>query len=742
MAQQLVTDQGDKTAILITDISAADEEEIFVQYLGNETARLHWVFYDNVCQERSNFAEPVTPLEVVNITNIPDGVDRKLVVFVDSLDGTTLLDQPLIGIKYLNNRIATHNLAGVIAPNTNQSENITDAGVIRFNGDEYGFLPQDFDYLPFLNTRTNFSNNITNLLYLNSFNLTAVVNTTHINDEEEQFGSAPFLGIDCTSFVNLDTEGIGFGNIGGTGIVQGIPPGAGIVGGAGVLRSQQVGATLFGEAYLIDNNPTLENESNAAANLFFREQGAAASLAHIPLFSLPPQGLFTGFNDNYQNPFVGSAVASVGVQRPVSDNSGTGVNETVFNRDTIFAVYNNGPAREVKARFDFLDQSGEVSTCQHQDINISMTQRDVEYFRVSQFTGSNLLPGDAPIIGALTVWDPQTGETLLGYRWDAIIETASECNDFIDNDGDGFFDFGDDTECSSFQDDDEGTAGDQARTDEIYSVDTMEQMLTLNVEMENNVATFEAAEHFTTLVPTIPVDPFGTIPDYNIIVVNWDALDDDDAASDRLNFQVADQDENLQSLDLPSACITVLDRSSFGNLADGSQFGTDPDIISITGEFNTPNRGLAAFLYYNENGINPVESVPSSLSNWQERSGSSGLAFTNTHHDGEIFTDIVVLPGALPGPGGTFTVDVGITTSAALAAESVTATWYAATTAGNVKTKGPVICSQTESITASAGDAFAIVVDDCAIDPLSVDAILQVQSATLGTAELFVPQGP
>jgi len=80
-----------------------------------------------------------------------------------------------------------------------------------------------------------------------------------------------------------------------------------------------------------------------------------------------------------------------------------------------------------------------------------------------------------------------------------------------------------------------------------------------------------------------------------------------------------------------------------------------------------------------------------------------------------------------------------VTTSVPLAAEDVTASWFAAVTSGNTKVKGPLICSETASITEGAGEAFAVLVDDCSPDPLTIDSILRVESASLGVAEIYVP---
>jgi len=751
LAQGVIQDQGVQSAILVTDITAEDTDELIVQYLGDTNARLHWSFYDETCTEEQNLKEDVTPLEIVDITIPPtqQSDDLKVLIWVEDTNGDNIINQPLAGIHYTNDRVTVRNIPAVIA-----DPEITIGGVIapaddreiNFDGLEFEHLAQNIDYLPFLVDIDNFTNNFTNRLFFNTFNSTPNDITSTNFDDDENEASHPFQNAVCVSLFDTETEGLGFSGIGGGGIVQGLPPsGTTVVGGAGVIRTAQDSGVLFGSAALTDRNPDDENKSLAQANYFMRDEGDDAGLGFINLSSVPqsePQGLFTNFNDNYQNPYAASAVSSIGIQKPILEDSGTSLNESGFNRETIFAVYNRGAAREINVRFDFLEQGGSTNACQHQDLSVNMTANDVEYFRVSQFTGESKVSPDLPVVGVLTAWDPSNGETLLGYHWDVIIQAAAECSDGIDNDGDGFVDSDLDTDCTSAEDDDEGTAGTQKREDDIFSVDTMGTMLTLDATTDSEgVASFEAAKQFTTIVPTIEDGPLAE--DYNIMIVNWDALDDDNEASQEINFQVTDMEENTKSLDLAGSCITVLNRQSFGNLADGSAFGTDPDFISITGEFNEPNKGLAAFLYFNKNGIDSaIPSLPLTTEGFSSRISTAGLAFTSTHHDGEIFTDINSQPGSLPGESGTFIVDVGVTTSVALTSEDVTATWYAAQQSGNTKTKGPVICSQTESITASAGDAFGIVVDDCLVDPLSIDAILRVESTNLGTAEIFVPEGP
>jgi len=731
----LVMDQGNFAAALITDITIKDSEEIFIQYLGNVNVRLHWAFFDDTCLERTDFVEEVvTPLDIVDITlTIPDQQDRKLVVVVEDLAGANLINQPILGIKYINGRSSVKNLAGMTIPNTNIPIGGSIAPIppgsfnVNFNGGEYGLFPQNLIYLPLL-TSVAFSTPFFPEIAINIFTPQPTIIPTRTLDDNEEFASNSLDNIDCAGLTNLDIPGYRYTDIGGgangINLGQGLLPGSPTTDvGVGVLRTTRQNGAIFGEG-TVTNFGTI---SDAISNLFFIGTGSPISLMVSTLAA--PQGIFTGQNENYQNPAPASALASLGVQKAVLGESP----DAGHNLETIFAIHNLGADRTVKARWDFivLDPQQETRECLHQDFSLELSEEDVEYVRVSHLTGLHLLPGEPPIIGVLTIWDPDGDEAknLLGYRWDVVMENTPECSDGIDNDGDGDIDFPPgDQQCVDADDDSESSGEDDPQQDVLDSVTAMEAMLSLHATISNNNAQFESAEHFTTIVPALSIDDTG---DYNLIVVNWDAIDDPSATDQTLDFQVTDMEENVRSIRVPAECITLLDKQSFPGLADGNDFGTNPDVISLTGRFDEQNRGLATFLYYNDNGIFPTEIM----------GAVQDLAFTNTHHDGEIFTDINIMPGSVPGPGGTFGIEVGVTTSVPLSSETVTATWYATVPSGNSKVKGPQNCQGSESITAAAGEAFAIIVSGCSPDPLTIDSILRVESTTLGVAEIFVPAG-
>ncbi len=730
----VLLDQGDKTAALVGDVFANVNEEIYVQYLGDVNARIHWIFYDNECVEASNDVADVTPLTIVQIPE-PVGQDRKLVVVVEDTSGTNLLNEPLAGIVYANDRTAVKNIPGLTAVSNTQGAVIGASGSFDADGIKYNVFPMNFIHLPFLTGGTN-SPDIFNSLAINAFNSTPQqIGTTAFNDDEDP-ASKILNNVDCAGLTNIAVPDLLFSDIGGTGIQQGVPPGIPFVdAGVGVIKSGRTNGRLLVESLFSDGE-----DADALSNVFYFDDGQPVSLAFLTLPELQstsPQGIFTGKNENYQNPRLTSALASIGVQKPIDSQPNNNLEPTApsnFNIDTIFAIYNNGPGRTVKARFDYISLDPNVfNECNHKDFNLDLSPDDVEYVRVSQLLDVNLLPGDAPIIGVLTVWDPEKGETLAGYRWDAEMETQPACNDGVDNDNDGTTDLGD-VDCVDATDDNEDdTQTFTDRIDQISSVLDQEVMLTLNASFENGKASFEAAEHATTYVPTLDVlDP----DDFNLVYVNWDALDDPSALDQVLDFQITDQVENTKSIRIPTTeCITVLDKQSFPGLSDGSAFEKKPDVVSYTGKFDQPNRGLAAFLFYNRNGLPPTENG--------EDAGS--LAFTNNHHDGEIFADINIMPGSVPGPGGTFVVEVGVTPSVTQNNVDVTARWFAAVPDGgdpNKLVRGPVICENTVNQDLVAGEAFAIKVA-CPLDPLSIDAFLEVESSPLsamGKVSIFVPK--
>ncbi len=734
----IILDQGTQTAALVGDVFANVDEEIYVQYLGDVNARIHYIYYDNECVEASNDAIDVTPLQIVQI---PEPVDenRKLVVLVEDTSGTSLLNQPLAGTVYVNGRTAVKNIPGLTATST-QGSTISASGTFNADGESYDVFPLNFIHLPFLTNGTN-SPSVFNSLAINVFDANPQqIGTITFNDAEDP-ASKILNDVDCAGLTNIAIPDLLFTDIGGSGIQQGIPPGVPITdAGAGVIMSDRTDGRLLVESVFSDGE-----DADALSNVFYTGDGESASLTFLtlPPLSAAPQGIFTGKNENYQNPRLTSALASIGMQKPIESQLNDNQEPTApsnFNIDTVFAFFNNGPARTAKARFDFISlDSKAFNECNHKDFSIEFTESDVEYFRVSQLLGANLLPGDSPIIGVLTVWDPEKGETLAGYRWDVIMETQPACNDGVDNDNDGTTDLGD-IDCvpdingdvgNDDSEDDGGVFTD--RVDEINTVLDQEVMLTLNANFENGIASFEAAEHATTYVPSLNV--FAP-DDFNLVYVNWDALDDPAALDQVLDFQITDQSENTKSIRIPTTeCITLLDKQSFPGLSDGSTFGTNPDVISYTGKFDQPNRGLAAFLLYNRKGIFATESIDD----------AADLAFTNNHHDGEIFADINVMPGSVPGPGGTFVVEVGVTPSVTQNNVDVTARWFAAVPDGADPSKlvrGPLICEEEVNHDLAAGEAFAIKVA-CPIDPLSIDTFLEVESSPLsamGRVSIFVPK--
>ncbi len=739
----IILDQGDKTAALIGDVFSGVSEEIYVQYLGNETARLHWSFYNENCNEITNGIERVTPLQIVQILGPEGDPDRKLVVVVEDLAGDRLLNQPLIGTIYFNDRTAVKNIPGLTAVTNITGAVIGDAGIFASNGAaNYSLLPMNYIHLPFLVDETG-SPTVSNSLAINIFNATPqFVEQDTFNDIEDS-ASSNLDEITCAGLTDIAIAGFQYSDI-GEGIGQGIPPGIPITNaGVGVIKSSEEEGRLLVESVFGDE--TLDVD--AISNVFYFDDGEPFTLEYEDLPPLPPlsapQGIFTGKNENYQNPRLTGALASIGIQKPIEPDGLNNNNESLppsnFNIDTVFAIYNNedepAEVRKLKARFDFisLDPSS-FNECNHKDFNMTLTPNDVEYVRVSQLTGGHLLPGDSPIIGVLTVWDPENGETLAGYRWDVIMETQPECNDGVDNDNDGTTDGGD-LDCVDEFDDSEsdGVGNFTDREDVIDSVLDQEVMLTLDSTVENGIASFEAAEHATTLVPTMAVTDSD---DFNLVYVNWDGLDDPTALDQVLAFQVMDMEENTKSIKIPTTeCITLLDKQSFPSLSDGSAFGTSPSVVSYTGKFDQPNRGLAAFLFYNKNGLLATEDLDD----------ARNLAFTNNHHDGEIFADVKIMPGTVPGPGGTFIVEVGVTPSVTQINVNVTVRWFAAVPDGADPAKlvrGPLICDEKVNHNLVAGEAFGIKVS-CPIDPLSIDAFLEVESTPLtamGRVSIFVPK--
>ncbi len=731
----IILDQGTQTAALVGDVFAIVDEEIYVQYLGDVNARIHYIFYDDECVEASNDVIDVTPLQIVQIPE-PVGEDRKLVVLVEDTTGTSLLNQPLAGTVYVNGRTAVKNIPGLTATSNIQGSTISASGTFNADGESYDVFPLNFIHLPFLTNGSN-SPSVFNSLAINVFDATPQQIGTIVFNDAEDPASKILNDALCAGLTNIAIPDLLFTDIGGSGIQQGIPPGVPITdAGVGAIISDRTDGRLLVESIFSDGE-----DADALSNVFYFGDGESASLSFLTLPELPgsvPQGIFTGKNENYQNPRLTSALASIGMQKPIEpeglNNNQEPLPPSNFNVDTVFAFFNNGPARTAKARFDFISlDPNTFNECNHKDFSIEFTESDVEYFRVSQLLGVNLLPGDSPIIGVLTVWDPEKGETLAGYRWDVIMETQPACNDGVDNDNDGTTDLGD-IDCIDATDDSEDDAQTLTeRVDEINAVLDQEVMLTLNANFENGIASFEAAEHATTYVPSLNVfDP----DDFNLVYVNWDALDDPAALDQVLDFQITDQSENTKSIRIPTTeCITLLDKQSFPGLSDGSTFGTNPDVLSYTGKFDQPNRGLAAFLLYNRNGIFATENIDA----------IADLAFTNNHHDGEIFADINVMPGSVPGPGGTFVVEVGITPSVTQNNVSVTARWFAAVPDGADPSKlvrGPLICEEEVNHDLAAGEAFAIKVA-CPIDPLSIDAFLEVESSPLsamGRVSIFVPK--
>lgn len=745
----VILDQGDKTAALVADVFLESDEKIYVQYLGDITARLHWELYDDQCNRVDNGTKQVTPLEIYEI--VPSYHDNgKIIVVVQNTVGDALLNQPLAGIVYYGDTPGTSepkeailNMPALTAVATQQGAVIKTIDVAQLtfnfsaNGLEYNVFPKDFIDLPFLSNATvNISPILTNYLFINDFNGSDINPFTTENKNDDENVSDNVLTtppIDCAGLTNITAQpsGYKYNDIGnGVGIVEGIPPGIPTTGaGVGAILSKKTyGRLLAGSALTTGDYPQV------ITNTFMLGDGEAVTLPMdiIGVGSLP-QGLFTGKNENYQNPTPTNALAGLGIQKAIAEivlpPEIDDINESVYNVETIFAIHNLAPAnRTIKARFDYITQNAQVvNECNHRDFEIYLSEYDVGYVRVSEMTNYNLAPGDDPVYGVLTVYDPEGEGNLVGYRWDVIMENAyslTQCDDGVDNNLNGLIDMADTNNCIGVLDDDETQPGFQNRIDRIAAVLSEEAMLSLDASYENNVATFEAAQHATTYVPTIMLDQ-----DFELVYVNWAAFDDPTKQDQVLNFQVTDDEENVQSLSIPTTeCITVLNSQSFTGLSDGTLFGTNPGVISYTGQFSN-NIGLAAFLYYNEEGIASTENFIDVRK----------LAFTNNHHDGEIFSTIKLQPGSLPGPGGeTYTVQVGITPSVALVSENVTAGWYA-TQGLNPKYLGPKICESTVTRTGNAGSAFAIVISGCTVDPLSIDAFLKVNSTLLGDVELFVP---
>jgi len=734
----VILDQGDKTAALVADIFLDSTEHIYVQYLGDVTARIQWQVYDDGCNRVDNGTKQVTPLEIQQIEVPP--IDGKIIFVVTDTTGTYLLNQPLAGIAYYGEgstdpKEAVLNLPAITAVATQQGATIKtiDAteGYFNFSADgiDYNVFPKDFLDLPFLSNATvNISPILTNYLFINDFNGSDInpFPTTNWNDDETG-ADFSILGLDCAGLTNITAipSGYGYFDIGGAGIAEGIPPGLPTTGaGVGAILSKKInGRLLAGSALTTDYYPQV------ITNTFMFGDGESVTL---PIDVLSPgslpQGLFTEKNENYQNPDPSNVLAGLGVQKAIAESGMLDINESVYNVETIFAIHNRAPAnRTIKARFDYITNSAlVVNECNHKDFEIYLSEYDVGYVRVSEMTNAFLAPGDDPVYGVLTVYDPTGEGNLVGYRWDVVMENAyspTQCDDGADNNMVNGIDTVD-PNCVDDEDDSEMDAGKQARIDRIASVLSEEAMLSLHASIENNIATFEAAQHATTYVPTIEAGE-----DFDLVYVNWAAFDDPTKQDQVLNFQVTDDAENVQSLKIPTTeCITVLNSQSFTGLSNGLLFGTSPNAISYTGQFNN-NIGLAAFLYYNQNGIGSTEDFYT----------VKKLAFTNNHHDGEIFSTIKLQPGSLPGPGGeTYTVQVGITPSVALVSENVTAGWYA-TQGVNPKYLGPKICESTVTRTGNAGSAFAIVISGCTVDPLSIDAFLKVNSTLLGDVELFVP---
>jgi len=684
----IIVDQTDKTAALVGDVFSNSFEDIYVQYLGDVNARLHWIYYNASCIEEANDIEQVTPYEIVKSPE--QSGDLKLGVLVENTAGTELINQPVAGTIYYStitgDRRAVKNIPALTAVTETKGaviSNITSpSGYFVADGVNYNVFPQNFISMPFL---TNISGTgktkVNNRLAINDFGGTTTLNLQTFNDEEN-IGSRT-LSPGCTGLLNISIQGFNYEDIGGAGIAQKIPY---TEAGAGVLRSIMATGKLLVESTF--NLGTPNGAPEAISNVFMFGNGESTNLSFIPL------GLFTDKNENYQNPLLGSALASVGVQKPIVD-------ETAYNIETIFAIFNNGTStRTLSVRFDYIiDDPAIFNECTHNDLKVTLTPNDVAYFRVSQFTDVHLTALDPPIYGVLTVWDPNSQEALAGFRWDAIMESVP---------------------ISERQ---------PGQTDDINKTVTQEAMLSLSSTVENGVSTFESAEHATTYIPSVALLD---TDDFELIFVNWDGLDDPTALDQVLDFQVTDDQENMKSIRIPTTeCITILDKQSFPGLSDGALFGTSPQAISYTGRIDQANRGIAAFLYYNSQGFDDFDYAEAQT-----------LAFTNTHHDGEIFTEIQIQPGSVPGPGGTFNVQVGITPSVALTNETVTASWYAAQagTDPDSKVRGPLNCEEDVVITTTAGKAFSITIDGCAADPLSIDSFLRVRSASLGDVELFVPK--
>lgn len=692
----VLVDQTDKTAALVGDVFASSFEEVYVQYLGNVEARLHFIYYNGSCIEDTNYVKVVTPYEIVKI-DAEDG-DRKLVVLVENANGTNLLNQPLAGTIYYSSnsstrdRRAVKNIPALTAVTNTEgaiiSPIVLPSGYFLADGVHYNVFPQNFISLLFL-TNTSIVNMtmINNSIAVNDFNGTTILNMNTYNDDEKE-GSKTFP-TSCAGLISLSTPGFyynaGIGAIAGVGITEKIPY---TDAGAGAIRSLMSTGKLLVESTF--NLGTPNGAPEAISNVFMYGNGDSTNLSFIPA------GIFTGKNENYQNPELGSALASIGIQKAIEDDPGTQVDESKFNIETVFAIFNNATTdKTLSVRFDYIQEEAEIfNECTHNDLEVTLTREDIAYFRVSQFTNAHLEPGDAPIYGVLTVWDPQSQEALAGFRWDNIMESVP--------------------------------ISERVENDEINKTITQEAMLSLSSTVENGVAVFEAAEHATTYVPTVNL---ANDEDFNLIYVNWDALDDPTALDQVLAFQVTDDDENVKSIKIPiTECITVLNKQSFAGLSDGELFASGAQAISYTGRIDQPNKGIAAFLYYNSQGLPPTENYTKAQT----------LALTNQHHDGEIFTDIQIQPGSMPGPGGTFNVQVGITPSVTLINEIVTAGWYAAN-GTNPKVRGPLNCEQAVTISTTAGKAFAIVVSGCLVDPLSIDSFLRVHSTNLGDVELFVP---
>jgi len=311
----VVQDQGNFAAALITELSDSLSEEIFVQYLGSRNpARIHGMYFDDLCVEDPFIAfdsGDISPLTIVSIPDVPG--DQKLIIVVEDSGGTILVNEPLAGVKYIEGRTAWQHLSGITAPIAiAPGATIGPVGSLDFTGGAYGLFAKDFIYLPFLTEGTPLTPDVINNLAINIF-MPGVgsLDVAAFNDNEDQDLSSSISGLDCAGLTDLSGFPFDFVSIGVSGIPggEGLPPPSTINAGVGVITSTG-GTATFAEAFLdVTTAGATPGPYFSAANVFFVDQGAPVVLPFAALPSLPPTGIFTGRNENYQNPNPASARA-------------------------------------------------------------------------------------------------------------------------------------------------------------------------------------------------------------------------------------------------------------------------------------------------------------------------------------------------------------------------------------------------------------------------------------------------